>query len=161
MANDLNVVALVGRLTRDSELRYSNGGMAICRYSIAVNRRKRSGDNKWEDEVNFFDCVMFGKSAESLNQYLEKGRQVSIIGELRQNRWEQDGQSRSRVEIAVNSLQLLSSPGSTDSRNTSRQSGQPQARNQGSYSSQPAPQNTASPLDIGGPEQFDDDQIPF
>jgi len=161
MANDLNVVALVGRLTRDSELRYSNGGMAICHFSLAVNRRKRSGDNKWEDEAHFFDCAMFGKSAESLNQYLEKGRQVSIVGELRQNRWEQDGQSRSRVEIAVNSLQLLSSPGSTDGRNTSRQSGQPQTRNQGSYGSRPAPQDTASPLDIGGPEQFDDDQIPF
>lgn len=161
MANDLNVVALVGRLTRDSELRYSNGGMAICRFTLAVNQRKRSGDNKWEDEVNFFDCLMFGKSAESLNQYLEKGRQVSIIGELRQNRWEQDGQSRSRVEIAVNSLQLLSSPGSTDGRNTSRQGEQPPTRNQGSYGSRPAPQAPASPLDIGGPEQFDDDQIPF
>ncbi|MGE4453913.1 MAG: single-stranded DNA-binding protein [Sphaerochaeta sp.] len=161
MANDLNVVALVGRLTRDSELRYSNGGMAIARFSIAVNRRKRSGDNNWEDEANFFDCAMFGKSAESLNQYLEKGRQVSIIGELRQNRWEQDGQSRSRVEIAVNSLQLLSSPGSTDGRNNSRPSDRPQTRNQGSYGSRPAPQESVSPLDIGGPEQFDDDQIPF
>ncbi len=80
MANDLNVVALVGRLTRDSELRYSNGGMAICRFSIAVNRRKRSGDNKWEDEANFFDCSMFGKSAEALNQYLEKvGRFPSSV----------------------------------------------------------------------------------
>ena len=110
MANDMNVVALVGRLTRDSELRYTQGGMAIARFSIAVNRRKRTADNRWEDEANFFDCAMFGKSAESLNQYLERGRQVSIIGELRQNRWEQDGQSRSKVEVVVNSLQLLSSP---------------------------------------------------
>ncbi|KAF5030974.1 MAG: single-stranded DNA-binding protein [Spirochaetales bacterium] len=162
MANDLNVVALVGRLTRESELRYSNGGMAICRFSIAVNRRKRTADNRWEDEANFFDCTMFGKSAESINQYLEKGRQVSIIGELRQSRWEQDGQSRSRVEIAVNSLQLLSSPGSADGRNERSYGEQPVARNQGSYSPRPSAKPESVPMmDISGPEQFDDDQIPF
>ncbi|MGE4584064.1 MAG: single-stranded DNA-binding protein [Sphaerochaeta sp.] len=161
MANDLNVVALVGRLTRESELRYSNGGMAICRFSIAVNRRKRTADNRWEDEANFFDCTMFGKSAESVNQYLEKGRQVSIVGELRQSRWEQDGQSRSRVEIAVNSLQLLSSPGSPEGRVENRRSEQqPMTRNQGSYGARPAADPMPA-MDIGGPEQFDDDQIPF
>lgn len=106
MANDTNMVVLVGRLTKASELRYSNSGSPICRFSIAVNRRQKSGD-QWHDEVSYFDCVLFGKSAESLNQYLEKGRQVSITGELRQNRWEQDGQNRSKVEIFVSSLQLL------------------------------------------------------
>ncbi|WP_320130397.1 single-stranded DNA-binding protein [uncultured Sphaerochaeta sp.] len=161
MANDLNVVALVGRLTRESELRYSSGGMAICRFSIAVNRRKRTADNKWEDEANFFDCTMFGKSAESLNQYLEKGRQVSILGELRQNRWEQDGQARTRVEIAVNSLQLLSSPNGDRSEGRRTDGG---AKPQGSYAPRPAsnaPVNTPPVMDMGGPEQFDDDQIPF
>jgi single-strand DNA-binding protein len=161
MANDLNVVALVGRLTRESELRYSNGGMAICRFSIAVNRRKRTGDNRWEDEANFFDCSMFGKSAESLNQYLEKGRQVSILGELRQSRWEQDGQSRSRVEVIVNSLQLLSSP-SGDRPDSRRNDGG--ARKQGSYAPRPTASAPVSPppvMDMDGPEQFDDDQIPF
>ena len=163
MANDLNVVALVGRLTRESELRYSNGGMAICRFSIAVNRRKRTADNRWEDEANFFDCTMFGKSAESINQYLEKGRQVSIIGELRQSRWEQDGQNRSKVEIAVNSLQLLSSPtSSVEGRSENRRSEQPMpAKNQGSYGSRQSFQESAPMMDVGGPEQFDDDQIPF
>ncbi len=163
MANDLNVVALVGRLTRESELRYSAGGMAICRFSIAVNRRKRTADNRWEEEANFFDCVLFGKSAENLNQYLEKGRQVSIIGELRQNRWEQDGQNRSRVEIAVNSLQLLSSPGQSQSEGRGQRSwsDQGQSRGQGQYQDRtPSPQ-APSPMDIPGPEQFDDDQIPF
>ncbi|MDD3903119.1 MAG: single-stranded DNA-binding protein [Spirochaetia bacterium] len=159
MANDLNVVALVGRLTRESELRFSSGGMAICRFSIAVNRRKRTADNKWEDEANFFDCTMFGKSAEAMNQYLEKGRQVSILGELRQSRWEQDGQTRTRVEIAVNSLQLLASASGerSDYRRTENQN-----KPQGSYNnarvSAPAPTPV---MDMGGPEQFDDDQIPF
>jgi single-strand DNA-binding protein len=161
MANDLNVVALVGRLTRESELRYSSGGMAICRFSIAVNRRKRTGDNKWEDEANFFDCTMFGKSAEGLNQYLEKGRQVSILGELRQSRWEQDGQTRTRVEIAVNSLQLLASPGGDRPESRRNDAG---TKSQGSYAprqTSSAPVNAPPVMDMGGPEQFDDDQIPF
>ena len=63
MASDLNMVAITGRLTRDSELRYTNGGMAIAKFSIAVNRRTKKGD-QWAEEASFFDCSMFGKSAE-------------------------------------------------------------------------------------------------
>ena len=103
---DLNNVFLIGRLTRDMEIRYSNGGMPIGRFSLAVNRSKKTGD-KWEDEANFFDCTLFGKTADTMNQYLTKGKQVAVSGELRQSRWEQDGQNRSRVEIAVNNIQLL------------------------------------------------------
>lgn len=164
MANDLNVVALVGRLTRESELRYSSGGMAICRFSIAVNRRKRTADNRWEDEANFFDCTLFGKSAESLNQYLEKGRQVSIIGELRQSRWEQDGQNRSKVEVVVNSLQLLSSPGGPSEGRGGQQRNygdQQNQRGQGQYQEKGGRQEAPEAFDMAGPEQFDDDQIPF
>ncbi|MCK9547619.1 MAG: single-stranded DNA-binding protein [Sphaerochaeta sp.] len=164
MANDLNVVALVGRLTRESELRYSSGGMAICRFSIAVNRRKRTADNRWEDEANFFDCTLFGKSAENLNQYLDKGRQVSIIGELRQSRWEQDGQNRSKVEVVVNSLQLLSSPASSEGRGGQQRTwGDQQApqRGQGQYQDRQNRQEPPESFDMAGPEQFDDDQIPF
>ena len=105
--NDMNIVAINGRLTSESEMRYSNGGMPICRFSIAVNRSKKTADNRWEDEANFFDCTMFGKSAEAVKQYLTKGQQVSISGELRQERWEKDGQKQSRVTIIVNHLQLM------------------------------------------------------
>jgi len=104
--NDMNVVAINGRLVREAELRFSTSGTVVLRFSIAVNRSVKKGD-KWEDEASFFDCVMFGKMAESINKYLEKGKQVSIIGELVQNRWEKDGEKRSKVEIIVNRLQLL------------------------------------------------------
>jgi single-strand DNA-binding protein len=93
-------------LTRDAELKYTAGGQAVCKFSIAVNRRKKSGD-QWVDEANFFDIVLWGRQGESLNQYLLKGKQVGIEGELRQDRWEQDGQNRSKVEIVANHLQLL------------------------------------------------------
>ena len=108
MANaDLNMVALTGRLTREGDLRYTQGGMAILNFSIAVNRVRRSADGSRTDETSFIDCVYFGKAAEGINQYLEKGKQVAINGELRQDRWEQDGQTRSRVQVYVNSITLI------------------------------------------------------
>ena len=104
--NDINHVVLVGRLTRDAELRYTNSGMAISKFSIAVNRRVKNGD-KWEDEASFLDITYFGKAAEAVNQYLTKGTQIAVDGELRQNRWEQEGQSRSKIEVVANHVQLL------------------------------------------------------
>jgi len=80
--------------------------MGICKFSIAVNRSvKKNG--KWQDEASFFDCTVFGKTAENIDQYLTKGQQVCISGELVQNRWEKDGRQMSRVEINVNHVQLI------------------------------------------------------
>jgi single-strand DNA-binding protein len=102
---DINTVVLTGRLTRDAELTYSGGGLAICKFAIANGYAKKQGDG-WKDEVNYFDAVLLGKRAEALHKYLVKGKAVTIAGELRQNRWEQDGQKRSRVEVIVSSLVL-------------------------------------------------------
>jgi single-strand DNA-binding protein len=98
---DINHVVLVGRLTRNAELKYTGRGAPV-----AVNQRRKK-DDQWIDEANFFDVVLWGKSAESLAQYLVKGKQVGIEGQLRQDRWEQDGQSRSRVEIVASNVMLL------------------------------------------------------
>ena len=106
MATDINSVVLIGRLTRDAELRYSNSGTAICKFSIANTYSRKTGDT-WGEETNFFDAVLMGRRAEALHKYLVKGKQVGIKGELRQDRWEQDGQRRSRVEIWVNDVNLL------------------------------------------------------
>ncbi|MDR2134300.1 MAG: single-stranded DNA-binding protein [Treponema sp.] len=103
---DLNHVVLIGRLTRDAELKYTASGQAVCKFSIAVNRRRKNGD-QWEDEANFFDIVVWGRQGEALSQYLVKGKMVGVDGELRQDRWQQDGQNRSKVEIVTNYLQLL------------------------------------------------------
>lgn len=103
---DINHVVLVGRLTRDAELKYTANGQPVCKFSIAVNRRRKQGD-QWIDEANFFDIVVWGRQGESLNQYLVKGKLIGVDGELRQDRWEQDGQNRSKVEVVANNLQLL------------------------------------------------------
>jgi single-strand DNA-binding protein len=103
---DINHVVLVGRLTRDAELKSIASGQAVCKFSIAVNRSRKNGE-QWEDEPNFFDVVVWGRQGESLHQYLVKGKLVGVDGELRQDRWQQDGQNRSKVEIVANKIQLL------------------------------------------------------
>jgi single-strand DNA-binding protein len=112
---DINQVVLVGRLTRDAELKSIASGQSVCKFSIAVNRRRKNGD-QWEDEPNYFDVVVWGRQGESLHQYLLKGKMVGVAGELKQDRWQQDGQNRSKVEIVADNLQLLGgNPGSGNS----------------------------------------------
>lgn len=189
---DLNSVCLTGRLTRQAEVRYSqnaNGG-AIVRFSIAVNRRKRSADgNSWEEEPNYFDCVYMGRAAEAVSRFLDKGKQVAVSGELRQSRWEQDGQNRSRVEVFVTNLSLLGSRtdaapydgGSSyqgradmpsapqqprmDSASAPRQQAGFQPSNQNRYSgsfsrASSAPQSAGDDYALG-PESYGDDDVPF
>ena len=106
MANDLNSVVLVGRLTKDPELKYAASGTAIMNGSIAVGRRVKKGD-QWADESSFFDFTYIGKGAEAVHKYALKGGLIGINGELKQERWEKDGQQRSKVVVFVNSFQLL------------------------------------------------------
>jgi single-strand DNA-binding protein len=103
---DVNHVVLIGRLTRDAEYKVLPSGQGVCNFSIAVNRRKKVGE-QWEDEANYFDIVLWGKQADSINRYLVKGKQVGVDGELRQDRWQQDGQNRSKVVISASNVQLL------------------------------------------------------
>lgn len=144
---DVNHVILIGRLTRDAEIKYTSGGMAVCRFAIAVNKRRKDGD-QWIEEANFFDIVLWGRAGESINQYLVKGKQVAVEGELHQNRWEQGGQSRSKVEINANNVQLLG--GGQDTTGTASRSAPPRDT---------TPRDSRPPADVP-PGDFPDD-IPF
>jgi len=111
MASDINKVILVGRLTRDAELSYTQSGLALLKFSIAVNRNRRQGD-QWVEEASFFDVTVFGRQGEAIANYMSKGKQVGIEGQLRQDRWEsQDGTRRSKVAIDANNIQLLGGRG--------------------------------------------------
>lgn len=104
----MNRVTLVGNLTRDVELRRTQSGMAVLNIGIAANnRRKNSQTGAWEDEPCYVDCVMFGTRAESLANYLHKGSKVGIDGKLRYSSWERDGSRRSKLEVMVDDLELL------------------------------------------------------
>ncbi len=160
---DLNHVTLIGRLTRDAELKYTPNGFAISNFSIAVNRRRKNGE-QWVEEANFFDITLYGKSAESLKQYLIKGKQVAVDGELRQDRWEQDGQPRSRVVIAANNIQLLGGGGSS-SQGSYGAGNKSASYDKGSYTADyPAKseaQNFDAPNPYGGNDADFPEDIPF
>lgn len=119
---DINSVTIVGRLTRDAELKYTANGTAQSGFSIAVNRSVKKGE-QWVEEVSFFNLDLWGKQAEGLSKYLTKGQQVAIIGELVQERWDKDGQTQSRIKIKPQNIQLL---GGKKEGGASRSAEQPQ-----------------------------------
>jgi len=111
---DTNIVVLIGRLTRDAVLTATKGGTSVLKFSIAVSKSRKSGDT-YKDEPHFFEIVVWGKLAESLSNYLTKGKQVSITGELTQERWSgDDGKNHSKVTVTASSIQLLSGGKSAD-----------------------------------------------
>lgn len=109
MAN-INVVILVGNLTRDPELRYTPGGTAVTTLGLAVNNRRKVGD-EWKEEPCFVDVKVFGRMAETCSEYLSKGRQVAVEGRLSYSKWEKDGQTRSKLEVMANNIQFLGPKG--------------------------------------------------
>jgi len=106
MANDLNRVVLLGRLTRDPEFKII-GQSSVVNFSVANNRVYVSNGEKRE-ETNFFDCEAWGKLADVLKQYAKKGKQVAIEGRLKQSTWDTpDGKKASKIRIQVENCQLL------------------------------------------------------
>lgn len=101
-----NRVILVGNLTRDVELRYTKSNMAVTDIAIAVNERVKRNE-QWVDEVHFFDITLWGRLAEIAGEYLSKGSSVLIEGKLKLDRWEQDGQKRSKIKIVGERMQML------------------------------------------------------
>ena len=104
--NDLNNVNLIGRLTREAELRYSTGGMGICKFSIAVNRSVKKND-RWQDEASFFDALFSERPQRVLSSILPRGSKSASAENSCRIRWEKDGKQMSRVEINVNHVQLV------------------------------------------------------
>jgi len=106
----LNKVFLIGRLTRDPELRRTGSGTAVAECSLAVHdyyRNKQSGNK--EDNTSFFDIVIWKEKAETFAKYTKKGSEVLIVGRLKQDRWTtQDNQSRSKIRVVCDEFQFLS-----------------------------------------------------
>jgi single-strand DNA-binding protein len=104
-----NKIILVGNLTRDIELRYSQAGMGIAKTAIATSRKFTSNGEK-KEEVCFVDITFFGRSAEVANQYLRKGSKILVEGRLNFEQWvDQNGQKRSKHSVIVETMQMLDS----------------------------------------------------
>ena len=106
----MNVVCLIGRLGKDPELRVTQGGISVAKFSIAVDRRDEAKNTDW------FDVTCFGKVAENTGQYMRKGCMVGITGRLRQDTWtdKQSGQNRSKVTVAASQVDFLTRAGESN-----------------------------------------------
>ena len=134
-----NKVVLVGNLTRDIELRYSQAGLAIAKTAIATSRKFTSNGEK-KEEVMFIDLTFFGRSGEVANQYLRKGSKILVEGRIQFDQWvDQNGGKRSKHSIAVETMQMLDSKG--DNQNSGSTQGSnytapQQQQSQGGYGQQ-------------------------
>ena len=108
-----NKVLLMGNLTRKPEVRFTPGGMAICKIGMAVNRRFKDQSGNWKEEPTFVDVTIFGKRGEAFAKYHDKGRPAFIEGELRLDQWEdkQSGEKRSKLYVVGNEWQFVGSGG--------------------------------------------------
>lgn len=105
----INRCNISGNLTRNPEMRALRNGTQVLSFGVAANdRRKNPQTGDWEDYPNFIDCTMFGSRAEAVSRYLAKGTKVAIEGKLRYSSWEKDGQRRSKLEVIVDEIELMS-----------------------------------------------------
>lgn len=102
----LNVVVLIGRLTKDPEIRYTQSGKAVCQFRLAVDRGTKDADGK--NEADFFDVVVWEKQAENCANFLSKGRLVAVNGRLQSRQYDaQDGTRRTVIEIVARDVRFL------------------------------------------------------
>ena len=155
-----NKIIIAGHLSKDIEIRYSQGGTAIANTAIAASRKFKTAGGEQKEEVLFVDVTFFGRTAEIVNQYLRKGSKVLIDGRLKLDQWtDQQGQKRSKHKVDVENITMLDSRPQTAQSAPPTQPAQPPARQPAPPRREPAPQNPTS-----SPPQFpdmDDDEIPF
>jgi single-strand DNA-binding protein len=108
----LNRVVLIGNLTDDPELRYTQNGVARTRFAIAINRRWKDREGALQEETTFVPIVVWGQQAENCANYLEKGRLVAVEGRLRIDSFEtEEGERRKVIEVVAENVQFLGAPG--------------------------------------------------
>lgn len=153
----INKVMITGNLTRTPELRTTQGGTAVLTFGVAVNdRRKNPQTGEWEDYPNFVDCAIFGKRAETVAKFIDKGSKVAIEGSLRYSSWEREGQRRSKLEVIVDEIEFLSRQGDSKAQNGQQSQRPNNYTNQGGYGA-----NSASQQPTGGYYDYAQDDIPF
>ena len=162
-----NRVVLVGNLTRDIELRYIPSGQAVSDVTVAVNDRRKTASGDWVEEPTFVDVTLWGRNAEVASEYLGKGSPVLIEGRLKLDRWETDGQKRSKLRVICEKMQMLGGRSSGDAGNRSGSSQRPASpsRTSEDTSGYEASGNYAdedhSAQPSGGGSGYDDGDIPF
>jgi single-strand DNA-binding protein len=108
----INRVVLVGRLTRDAELRSLPSGVGVCNLRVACNSARRDTDGEYHERPNYFDVSVYGAAAENVNRYTHKGSRIAIDGRLEWREWEtSDQQKRQTVSVVADTVLFLDRPG--------------------------------------------------
>lgn len=154
MANDLNQCNFIGRLGRDLETRTFPSGDQIANGTLAVGSKWKSKEGELKESTEWVRLVFHGKSAEIAAQYLRKGSQIFVTGEMRTREWEQDGVKRYATEIRVSNFQMLGSKQSNDSDGGESRAPAPPASRQQQRAPAPAPRQ-------GGDWDEEESNIPF
>jgi single-strand DNA-binding protein len=151
----LNKTMLIGNLTRDPEVRYTPKGMAVCDISLAINHKYTTEGGEKKQDVTFIDCTAWGKTAELIGQYLNKGSSLYVEGRLTTESWEgkQTGAKRSRMKVTVEVMQFLG--GSRE------QSAEPRQKQDRPISEQLKQRNQPSTPPANDGMDDDLDEIPF
>ncbi|MGI9539598.1 MAG: single-stranded DNA-binding protein [Miltoncostaeaceae bacterium] len=165
MSADLNRVTLVGRLTRDPELRHTASGDPVCGMRLAVSSRARDENGNWGDRSNYFDVTVFGRQAETVTTYLVKGRRIGVDGRLSWREWQaQDGTKRQNVEVIANDIFFLDSRGDSGGQQGGQQGGSGWS-DSGGQQGRGAPATggdlPVDKSDMSSPPSGGDDDIPF
>lgn len=165
----MNRVVLVGRLTRDPDLRYTPTGVAVANFTLAINRPFTNQDGN--READFINCVVWRRPAENLANYMKKGSQVGVDGRLQSRSYEgQDGKTVYVTEVVADSVQFLESKGASQGQDTSgfqQNQGYNQNQNQNQnqnrqQSQQQQSSNQGNPFsNEGEPIDISDDDLPF
>ena len=116
----MNNIVLVGRTTRDPELKFGQSGKAFCKFTLAVNRAYK------KDEVDFINCTAFNKTAELIGEYIRKGNKCGVQGTLQMQRYEKDGEKRTSYEVIVNQIEFLENNKNNSNENNERYTSQKQ-----------------------------------
>ena len=158
MARGINKVILVGNLGNDPEVKYTQGGMAITKVSLATSSVRKDKDGNQQEKTEWHRVTFFGKLGEIAGEYLKKGRQVYVEGEIRYSEHTgDDGQKRYYTDIIANEMQMLGGGGAGGGEGQERG-----ARAQPAQRREPQRQAPAAqPADFGNDAGFDDDDIPF
>lgn len=148
---------IAGNLTRDPEMRATPSGAQACNFTIAVNRSFRGSDGTQQEQTSFIDCVAWGRSGETISQYVRKGAGLLVSGRIEQRSWDDKttGQKRSRVEIVVEDFSFLS--GGDNAGGGSRGSYGDSPRT----SAKPAATEEVVPEDMPDDDAINLDDIPF
>ena len=141
-----NRVILVGNLTRDVELRYTQSGLAVTDIGLAINDRRKNQAGDWVEEATFVDVTFWGRTAEVAGEYLSKGSSVLIEGRLKLDTWETDGQKRSKLHVVCERMQMLGGKQGGSSGGGHSPSQQPNRQ-----AAAPAHDNSAPPSGNQGP----------